>query len=433
MYNDIPTKYQINDNRKYSDFKLKTFNGYKKTEVFNELKKNILSSNIDKCILWTCEIHASGYILQLYNRLFSIYTKHVNIANIQFIPILYNSLKKSLKIEKQHLENRNNQYFRNNINDLVCLLTYSNKNNLPKLPKLSSDDFNMTNNKGRMITKNLDFIQPFIHNHDNKNIIIPLSEIGLNLQQKGLSKSLENCLFWLNWLIIHEHQHHKKNMKCGNRNITNLNEKYQYDFTWVLWSIILHILNNTYTQFLYKLYKLDFKKGNKKKKIDLIIMAFMMIIDTIPKINYSTLLIDNTKMIARIRIISNINFQYFHILHNKQEYYEKNKNKNNEEYKIEPYFSKDIFINTNNLEKTVKQFVPKNRGIINNKKPKPKPKKIQIETKTIQYKKIEPTNILDDYEVKPSKIKYETIYNKNKKKPFSLKNSILHTELILNK
>ena len=40
MYNSIPKEYLVIDNRNLKDFKTKTFNGYKKSQVFNEMQKN---------------------------------------------------------------------------------------------------------------------------------------------------------------------------------------------------------------------------------------------------------------------------------------------------------------------------------------------------------------------------------------------------------
>ncbi len=51
MYNSIPKQYLIVDSRTAKDFKVKTFNGYKKSQVFTEMQKNILSGNIEKSVL----------------------------------------------------------------------------------------------------------------------------------------------------------------------------------------------------------------------------------------------------------------------------------------------------------------------------------------------------------------------------------------------
>ena len=43
----------------------------------------------------------------------------------------------------------------------------------------------MENNKNRIISRNLDFIKPFIHNNDNKNII-QFKNIYINSNKKYL-------------------------------------------------------------------------------------------------------------------------------------------------------------------------------------------------------------------------------------------------------
>ena len=46
MFNKIPKQFFINDTRTLKDFSKKTYNGYQKSKIFTELKKNIMPSNI---------------------------------------------------------------------------------------------------------------------------------------------------------------------------------------------------------------------------------------------------------------------------------------------------------------------------------------------------------------------------------------------------
>ena len=64
MYDIIPKEFLITDKRLPDEFKVKTFNGYKKTEIFNDLEKNILSGNIEKSLR-----SLQNYIVQvIYNK-----------------------------------------------------------------------------------------------------------------------------------------------------------------------------------------------------------------------------------------------------------------------------------------------------------------------------------------------------------------------------
>ena len=371
MYNSIPKKFLVTDLRIKKDFNKKTFNGYKKNQVFSEFQKNILSGNIEKSILWCSELHCSGYLTQIYDKLLSIYLKEINKSNLKLIPIFlhnYKILIKKTEKCKDLLFLRNDQFFRNNINDLVCLITFSTKYKLPKLPTITSEDFNMDNNKNKMLSQNLNYIQQFIKENDNKNIIIPLSEIALNLKKIGLSKSLENILFWLSWIMTYEKNFHKGYINCHSRKQTNVNLKFYNDYVWIIWELVMDISDNEYIKYLYELFKLDFTKSKKRRKIDLLIIAFIIIIDPQPKIDFNKSLIDSDKNKIRIKIISNINFQYLDIvLNNDPEILKKKLESYVTKNKIEsPFYSKESFKNNHDyLNKTTEKFIPKERIIKN--------------------------------------------------------------------
>ena len=134
------------------------------------MQKSMMSGNIEKSILWATELHCSGNTNKLYTRLFDIFIKEINKANIFLLKIFYDEFNR-FQIIKGYYENnldlRNNQYIRNHINSLVCLLTFSPKYKLEKLPKIKPEDFNMNNNKSRQATKNLNKIQMFLKPADS--------------------------------------------------------------------------------------------------------------------------------------------------------------------------------------------------------------------------------------------------------------------------
>ena len=356
MYDTIPKEFLITDLKK-NDFKKKTFNGYKKSELFSELEKNILSGNIEKSILWLTELHCSGYLENISNKLLSIYFKHINKANLNIITILvhFNTKIKNKIKNNDQLSLRNDQFIRNNIHDLLCILTFSPKYKLPKLPNIKSEFFNMENNKNRLLSKNLDNINQFIKNADDKNIIIPLAEILENIKNKGISKSLENCLFWLNWILIYEKNFHNGYILCTTRPQENINSKYLNDFSWILWDIFLKYgINTNYLKDLFILYKQDFKKSKRKQKIDIIVLALLILIDPQPKIK-DTPLISREHCIAKIKIIANINYQYLDITHNKEKHQKIVLNKDFSNL-YSPLFSNEKFLE-NNLDQVLKKYI----------------------------------------------------------------------------
>lgn len=344
MYDFIPKQFLILDSKKKTDFKVKTFNGYKKSEIMSELEKTILSGNIEKATLWLTELHCSGYLSQIINRLLNIYFKHINRANLKLIPIIFNTyINIKTKIEKNdELSLRNDQFVRNHIHNLLCFYTFSSKYKIPKLPNIKPESFNMLNNKHILIAKNLDKINFFIKNADDKNIIIPLAEIIENINNKGISKSLENCLFWLNWLYIYEKNTKEGYISCNTRSQEDINEKFYTDYNWIIWEILLKYSdNNIYIPLLFKLYKIDFQKSKKKQKLDIIILAILIIIDPLPKIENNILIQDNY-YINKTKIISNINYQYLDINNNKEKGHEIVQNTIFEK-KYSPLFSKEKY------------------------------------------------------------------------------------------
>lgn len=372
MFNNIPKQFSINDERDIKSFSKQTYNGYKKTTVINELKKNIISGNLEKSGFWAAELHCSGYIYNLYNTLFTIYIKDVNKSNLNILKI-FNKELKDLYIKKKNFKDllflRNDQYYRNHLHNIVAYLTLSPKYKLPTLPKINQEDFVMKNNKSKIISNNLTDIKKIITKHDPKEVIIPLSEILVNLKHKGLSKSLENCIFWTSWLLTYDNIFHKKKLKCGYRQQKNIKKDYCHDFTWIIWEIIFTFQNKPLINLLYELYIFEFTLSKKKNKANILILAYMLLIDPFPKIKYDFEFTDNKKITLNT-YLANINFLYSDILKNKSTHNVKNipdtkintnNNNSNSIFSDNKYKSCDINHHIKMLKKNNKKKIFKNK------------------------------------------------------------------------
>ena len=77
-------KYIINDVRDYTQFKDKSFSGFKKSQVINVVLKSIESKKIEQACHWTTECIVSGYSNYLLDKLviFSSKIIHINNPNI---------------------------------------------------------------------------------------------------------------------------------------------------------------------------------------------------------------------------------------------------------------------------------------------------------------------------------------------------------------
>jgi hypothetical protein len=381
-------KFNIIDKRPLVYFKSQTFNHYKKTDIFKELKKAIIEKNIEKSILWLTELHCSGCTKKIYNTLLKIYTININRENLYILKLLILKYKYFNNL-KDNLNNRNNLEVRNYLHNLVFLLTVSGKKILPKLCKINNNDFNLKLLRNKLLTKNVKIIKKFTQKDDNKNILIPISEIYINLQNINKSKSLDNCIFWLSWIINYEKIFHNGNIKCSERFINNVKKIFWTDYVWIIWEIILTINKTKEIIYLFNLFKLNYSKSKKKYKINYIIFAFSIIINLHPKINFNYKL-DNLNIKLRLKILKNINNQYFlinknykpiknlqlekkYIKNNKINKINKNKHKNNE-------LDKHII----NHSLAINSIIPLKKIIKNNE---------IYKNSNIKYKKIKINNI----------------------------------------
>ena len=55
-----------------------TFSGYKKTQVFQQLKKSILKGEVDKACFWAAELDASSYTEEMWNKIMLFACKEIN-------------------------------------------------------------------------------------------------------------------------------------------------------------------------------------------------------------------------------------------------------------------------------------------------------------------------------------------------------------------
>ena len=140
MVEKIINKYLITCSKnKYSK---STFNGYSKSKVFSELKKNIIRGDINNAILWAIELDISGFTKQLWEKCIILSIKEIGICN----PYLHNYLIKRyfefIRIYKNYENNPiniiNNQESRNLLIELIILLIESQKKKLIELPKITN-------------------------------------------------------------------------------------------------------------------------------------------------------------------------------------------------------------------------------------------------------------------------------------------------------
>ena len=106
------------------------------------------------------------------------------------------------------------------------------------------------------------------YDNELEELILVLNEIAYLLRFSN--NDIKTIIYWISW--IHELENKSKNLNLNFRKIKDVNQKLTNLWEWILWNIILNEVyyrNNDklYLQIygLYKFYKFNFKKSNRKK------------------------------------------------------------------------------------------------------------------------------------------------------------------------
>ena len=304
----IPNNFLINDDRDEKKFKDTTFCNYKKREVLATFEKSILQDNLENSCYWCLELLISGHVQDIWNILFNIYFKYVNIINVTIIDKLFVRYVFYLKIKREisNLNLRNNQSVRNYLAEIITILCRTKKIKPLKLPKINRDHFDI-NILSQKFKAKKDFVKDIVRDEDPQELNIILNEFYCNLKLKNFNDSLYWFIWSLEWDKINNKN--KNKIKISIRKIKNIDKKYCNDFLWIFWEIILDHIKNLNIDFfsiniknLYTLFKLNYCIMPKTKLNWFIINSIILLTNT-----YDTKcnIIDDEKYI--IQTTGNIN------------------------------------------------------------------------------------------------------------------------------
>ena len=275
-------KYYIQDRRLPEDFKMMTFSGYKKTDVYNTLFKSIENNRIENSCHWVTELIISGYITDIWEKIVIFACKIIHINNPLLPEYLY---KNTLKIyyhikrysKKDYIHLRNNLSIRNTFIDVITTLTNSDKTKrFDKLKRFNDqENFDYKNIKNRLIAAHKYLPDNFIQFNEPEELGVILNEFVFNL--KNSKSGYERCTFWIQWLFKWDKLHQKKIGQQGiqPRNV-NVDDKYKSNIVWLIWCGIFHEYqrrdNNIKRQVnaLYKLYCHNFTTQKQNTRLPLL-------------------------------------------------------------------------------------------------------------------------------------------------------------------
>lgn len=283
-------KYIINDVRDYTQFKDKSFSGFKKSQVINVVLKSIESKKIEQACHWTTECIISGYSNSLLDKLviFSSKIIHINNPNIpEYILRKVNIFRNQMalldpKNKDRFILLRNSQMIRNMFFDIVSTLALSLKTKrYDKYSKINIDeDFKYENMKKRICAEMNVLPDHIMRFNDPDEIKLIINEIFTMCKNKNFG--YDRCCFWILWLLKWEAQHKKKKIpwNVDYRDVKEVDEKYRCNVIWIVWDVIKEEVRlrdniNITKQIdcLYQLFTQDYTHGKRNGRLPLVFHA----------------------------------------------------------------------------------------------------------------------------------------------------------------
>lgn len=191
-----------------------TVNNFKKSDVIRKLNQTLLDNQLNEAFYWMFELHISGCIRKIWEMVFTVVAKNINISNptlplwIYLRYMRYCSLMEELKYKhnpRDEAKTATNPDIRQILVEVIYVVSQSSKNKLLsaiKPPKINpKEDFSEENRLKRMIDDPL--IKSDIEKIPNditedEDVKLVLREIGKQLSQK-ISK-IEDAIYWYYWL-----------------------------------------------------------------------------------------------------------------------------------------------------------------------------------------------------------------------------------------
>ena len=355
---DIPFDYCINDPRLTKEFKGITISGYKRTDVVNVFYNSLFNSELENTCRWCVELHSTGLIKPILDKLELLYFKNVNISNPYFIFYYYQRKERLNELlgkfpKKSVIYSRNNQEIRNLLCELTSIVCLSKKNivfETKSLPKLGKDFSNINLIRSKIKAKDTKKIYSYLSDKDPSEVKLALNEI-INILY-SFDCNFNKVIYWYLWLKKITQIKLKGNkktdfrFKCEPYDIKGIGDNYKTEWTWPLWKIILDVLKNSpdnVNKFVKKLYS-EFKnqyKGysNKEKHYQLMLSIYVITTSLNWKINI------RQQDFKIIQACGNINYLYKNIENSLI------KNLSMKQIQKRKTYMKDNFIDIRNKEK----------------------------------------------------------------------------------
>lgn len=275
---------QINDIR--DKFNNISFSGFQKSKVKSELLKCLENCKIENSCYWSAELICAGHFIDLWDLIISYSCKNINLGNPKlpiYLEMRYNGFKDLINSYNQReLELRNNNNIRLLFSEIICVLIYSKKKIKINEIKIPIDDvIHFINISQKLKAKDHEFIQKIFYDDDPKEIYIPINEFLYCIN----TKNLQECIYWLEWIILFENNCNKNNKFFNSKNRMFAPKGFERDIIMIIWEIIFYFsmekneITNKICKSLFNIFCIKYNKNTKKKRRIIIYFALQLIIE----------------------------------------------------------------------------------------------------------------------------------------------------------
>lgn len=305
---------EINDVRKKSDFKGKSFSGYKLADVKNELLKELKKANFHDSIYWIYELLCSAHMDELWDIIICHISCNIGILNPKLLVYVNMKKKEYLTILKNGYVNhelllRNNQQCRNIFCEIGIVLGLSPKKMcIEKMTEVNINDFDLVQVHEKLRAPSMSYVESIFLENDPYEIFIALNELAYNLADDS-QKNLWICIYWIEWIFQYEKYGKDKgvNLVAAYRNNKLIETKYSKDIVWIIWDIIIesskkNTLQEKIIQSLFELFCMNFRPSYKQKRKNTIFTSIEVLIGS--NVNYSQKIIETINLLENISLIN---------------------------------------------------------------------------------------------------------------------------------
>lgn len=313
---------EINDIRSGSEFKGKTFSGFKKTDVKKELLNNLMQCKIEQSCYWSVELICAGHYCDLWDILILFYTKHVHLGNPKIAMYLDTRIKNFRDILsngylEEELKMRNCEKIRQLFCEIICVLCDAKRMHSLDDAKIKPEDFDLMHLSDKLKAPSVEFVEGVFKPGDPKEMYVALNELAYNVSTTV--KNSVNACYWIEWILEYEKvcKTNKKHLKCERRAFATVNVSLQMDVVWLIWDVILveslkHVkFVQSAVQSLLNLFSSKYTTACAKKRKFIMYFAASLLTETVSS---SCEITKNKEKIAGI--VENIHILYKQVKNN---------------------------------------------------------------------------------------------------------------------